>query len=46
MTRIIYPRDIYETLFTMRGATGITLQPHQMLPLPRKMMRIIGCRRI
>ena len=30
----------------MRGATGITLQPHQMLPLPRKMMRIIDCRRI
>ena len=30
----------------MRGATSITLQPHQMLPLPRKMMRIIDCRRI
>ena len=28
----------------MRGATGITLQPHQILCLPRKMMRIIGCR--
>ena len=27
----------YETSFTMRGATGITLQPHQMLRLPRKM---------
>ena len=26
----------YETLFTMRGATGITLQPHQILRLPRK----------
>ena len=25
----------------MRGATGITLQPHQMLRLPRKMTRII-----
>ena len=71
MTRIIYPRDIwnviynarrnrhhpptspntapatqndsqwlifvtYETSFTMRGATGITLQPHQILRLPRK----------
>ena len=36
----------YKTLFTMRGATSITLQPHQMLPLPRKMMRIIDCRRI
>ena len=34
----------YETSFTMRGATGITLQPHQILCLPRKMMRIIGCR--
>ena len=36
----------YETSFTMRGATGITLQPHQILCLPRKMMRIIGCRDI
>ena len=26
----------YETSFTMRGATGITLQPHQILCLPRK----------
>ena len=26
----------YETLFTMRGATDITLQPHQILRLPRK----------
>ena len=26
----------YETLFTMRKATGITLQPHQILRLPRK----------
>ena len=26
----------YETSFTMRGATGITLQPHQILHLPRK----------
>ena len=26
----------YETSFTMRGATGITLQPHQILSLPRK----------
>ena len=26
-----------ETSFTMRGATGSTLQPHQILPLPRKM---------
>ena len=36
----------YETSFTMRGATSITPQPHQMLPLPRKMMRIIHCRDI
>ena len=26
-----------ETSFTMRGATGVTLQPHQILRLPRKM---------
>ena len=26
----------YATLFTMRGAIGITLQPHQILRLPRK----------
>ena len=31
----------YETSFTMRGATGITLQPHQILRLPRKMNRMI-----
>ena len=36
----------HNTSFTMRAATSITLQPHQMLPLPRKMMRIIDCRRI
>ena len=29
----------YQTSFTMRGATGVTLQPHQMLRLPRKMTR-------
>ena len=29
----------YETSFTMRGATGVTIQPHQMLRLPRKMTR-------
>ena len=27
----------HETLFTMRGATGNVLQPHQILRLPRKM---------
>ena len=36
----------YETSFTMRGETCITFQPHQMLPLPRKMMRIIDLRHI
>ena len=36
----------YETSFTMRGATGSTLQPHQMLCLPRKMTRIIDPRDI
>ena len=30
-------RIAYETSFTMRGATGINLQPHQILRLPRKM---------
>ena len=29
-------RITYETSFTMRGATGIILQPHQILRLPRK----------
>ena len=29
-------RVTYETSFTMRGATGINLQPHQILRLPRK----------
>ena len=30
----------------MRGETCITFQPHQMLPLPRKIMRIIDLRHI
>ena len=30
-------RVTYETLFTMRGATEVTLQHHQILRLPRKM---------
>ena len=30
-------RTTYETSFTMRGATVNTLQPHQILRLPRKM---------
>ena len=28
--------ESYETSFTMRGATGNNLQPHQILRLPRK----------
>ena len=34
-------RITYETSFTMRGATGITLQLHQILRLPRKMNLMI-----
>ena len=34
-------RITYETLFTMRGATVHTLQPHQILRLPRKMNLMI-----
>ena len=26
----------YETSFTVRGATGVTIEPHQILRLPRK----------
>ena len=36
----------YEMLFTMRGATRVTLQPHQILHLPRKMTRMIDSRHI
>ena len=36
----------YETSFTMRGATSLALQPHQMLRLPRKMTRMIDPRDI
>ena len=31
----------YETSFTMRGATGVTIQPHQILRLPRKMTGLL-----
>ena len=34
----------YETSFPMRGATSITLQPHQILRLPRKMTLMIDLR--
>ena len=36
----------YETSFTMRGATGITLQPHQILRLPRKKNLVFDPRHI
>ena len=36
----------YETSFTMGGATGISLQPHQILRLPRKMNLMIDPHRI
>ena len=36
----------HETSFTMRGATDVTLQPHQILHLPRKMASIIDPRHI
>ena len=31
----------YETSFTMRGTTGVTIQPHQILRLPRKMTGLL-----
>ena len=31
----------HETPLTMRGATGVIVQPHQILPLPRKVTLII-----
>ena len=34
----------FETSFTMRGATGVTIQPHQILRLPRKMTRLLNPR--
>ena len=37
-------RVTYETSFTMRGATGVTIQPHQILRLPRKMNLMIDPR--
>ena len=36
----------YETSFLMRGASKVTLQPHQILRLPRKMNRILHPHRI
>ena len=37
-------RVTYETSFTMRGATGVTIQLHQILRLPRKMNLMIDAR--
>ena len=31
----------YETSFTVRGATGVTIQPHQILRLPRRKTRML-----
>ena len=39
-------RVTYETLFTMRGATKVTLQHHQILRLQRKMTLMIDPRHI
>ena len=39
-------RVTHETSLTMRGATWLTLQPHQILRLPRKMTRMIDAGRI
>ena len=36
----------FETSLTLRGATGITLQPHQILHLPSKQTRMIDSRHI
>ena len=39
-------RVTYETLFTMRGATAVIDQPHQIVRLPRKVTLIIEPRHI
>ena len=36
----------YETSFTMRGATGVTIQPHQILRLSRRKTRILSLQHI
>ena len=36
----------YETSFTMRGATGVTIQPHQLPRLPHRMTRMLDRRHI
>ena len=40
MTHILV-RITYETSFTVRGATGVTIQPHQILRLSRKKTHIL-----
>ena len=40
------PIAVAHTSFTMRGATEVTLQHHQILPLPRKMTLMIDPRYI
>ena len=41
--RLIYLIIItYETSFTMRGATGVTIQPHQILRLSRRKTRLLN----
>ena len=32
----------YESSFTMRGATGVTIQPHQILRLPRRKTHLLN----
>ena len=36
----------YETSFTMRGATGVTIHPHQILRLPHRMTRMLDRRQM
>ena len=36
----------YESSFTVRGATGVTIQPHQILRLPRRKTHILSPHRI
>ena len=38
----ILVRITYETSFTVRGATGVTIQPHQILHLSRRKHRILS----
>ena len=41
--RLIYLITItYETSFTMRGATGVTIQPHQILRLSRRKTHLLN----